>query len=72
MKLKEIKTLVQTGAAVDITHEPLENIYKIDSKLDVVALSHGVYGMNGGLFKDRTTGKLYAITSRNGNLFALA
>lgn len=72
MTLKDIKTLIKAKAAEDITSEPLENIYKIDSKLDVVALSHGVYGMNGGLFKDRTTGKLYAITSRNGNLFALA
>lgn len=72
MKLKDIKRLVQTKAAADITTEPLENIYKIDSKLDVVALSHGAYGMNGGLFKDRETGKLYAITARNSNLFALA
>lgn len=72
MKLKDIKTLVQTGAAVDITNEELENIYKIDSRLEVVVLTHGIYGMDGGLFKNSRTGELYAITARNGNLFALA
>lgn len=72
MTLKDIKTLVETGVAVDITHEPLENIYKIDTRLEVVVLTHGIYGMDGGLFKNSKTGKLYAITARSGNLFALA
>ena len=43
---------------------------KIDG-LEVVGLSYGVYGMNGGLFKDKD-GNFYKITSRCSNLFRYA
>lgn len=67
MKLKEIKRLVNIGAAVDITTDngSLER-YR---RLDPIAVSRGKYGMNGGLLKDHESGKLYAITARNGALF---
>ena len=67
MKQKEIKNLVKLGAAVDITYE--EGSLTRYRQLDPVAVSHGKYGMNGGLLKDYETGKLYAITARNSALF---
>lgn len=74
MKLtqKEIKNYVTLGLATDITHTSLDEIYKMASNLVTVGRSFGINGMNGGLFKDYITGKLYAITTRNSNLFALA
>jgi hypothetical protein len=74
MKLtqKEIKRLVKTGAAVDITAWSAEKIEELQNKnIEKVGLSFGVYGMNGGLFKDKN-GNSYAITARAGNLFILA
>lgn len=67
VKLKEIKNLVEMGAAVDITGaEPSDYIRK---NADKIAVSTGVYGMNGGILKDRNNGALYAITARSSTLF---
>lgn len=67
MKQSEIKRLVEMGAAVDITAE--EGTLEKYRRLDPLAVSLGQYGMNGGLLKDHASGKLYAITARNSNLF---
>lgn len=64
---KEIKNLVELGAAVDITSE--EGTLEKYRRLDPIAVSRGKYGMNGGLLKDSQTGKLYAITARSSALF---
>lgn len=37
--------------------------------LETVAMSFGIYGMNGGLFRDTETGQLYGIPRRDGILF---
>lgn len=69
--LKELKNLVQIGAASDITNfdfERMNNFLHLH-KLDKIGYSSGVYGINGGLLQDRNTGALYAITKRNGTLF---
>lgn len=69
---KELKRLVKTGAAVDITAWDSEKIKELQNKnIEKVGLSFGIYGMNGGLFKDKD-GNLYTITARTSNLFALA
>lgn len=62
---KEIKRLIRLGAAKEITKcgEPA------NSQLDTVAMSFGIYGMNGAIFKHRQTGELYAIPSRSTMLF---
>lgn len=67
MKLKEIKNFVQLGAAVDITTQ--EGTFEKYRRLDPIAVSRGVNGINGGLLKDNQTGELYAITARNTTLF---
>ena len=38
--------------------------------LEAIAISSGIYGLNGALLKDEN-GKLYAITARNTNLAQL-
>lgn len=40
--------------------------------LRTVALSFGVYGMNGGLFEDINTGNYYVVPNRSTRLFELA
>ena len=70
LKQKDLKQLVNQKIAPDITHMALDKVYELD--IDIIGKSFGTYGMNGGLFKDRKTGELYAITSRNSNLFAIA
>lgn len=64
MKLKEIRSI----NAHDIT------TVKIPEGLDLekIAISYGIYGMNGGLFQDRKTGERYKIIARSTNLFRLA
>ena len=39
--------------------------------LRTVAISYGVYGMNGGLFEDMNTGCYYVIPNRSTRLFEL-
>lgn len=62
LKLKEIKAY----NCEDISNKK----EKIDG-LEVVGISYGVYGVNGGLFKDKD-GNFYKITSRCSNLFRYA
>ena len=40
--------------------------------LQTVAISYGVYGMNGGLFQDIKTGAYYVVPNRSARLFELA
>lgn len=39
--------------------------------LRTVAISYGVYGMNGGLFEDMKTGEYYVVPNRSARLFEL-
>lgn len=39
--------------------------------LRTVAISYGVYGMNGGLFEDMKTGAYYVVPNRSTRLFEL-
>ena len=66
MTLKEIKNT----RAVDITNDlNVGNLLINECGLDVIAISHGIYGMNGALFQGRKSKELYKITSRCTNLF---
>ena len=66
MTKKSLRDLVNLGVATDITNAEFETL----PHLDCVETTHGMYGMNGGLFKD-DTGKLYVVLSRNSLLFQL-
>ena len=68
MKLKEIKNTY----AKDITRLSDKEVYSLVNKgLETIAVSCGVYDMNGWLGKDKD-GNLYKITKRTGNLFIVA
>ena len=69
---KELRRLVNTGAAVDITtasDKKLNEIREAESRLESVAVSVGIYGRNGQLLRGEKTGTLYAITARTTNVF---
>lgn len=65
---KEIKRLIKVGAAIELT----DTATIPAGRLEAVALSFGMYGMNGALFQDAETGQLYAIPCRNSILFYYA
>lgn len=65
---RELKRLIKVGAAIELTDTKTINA----GRLEVVALSFGVYGMNGGLFRDYETGQLYATPCRNSIRFYYA
>ena len=69
---KALKKHVAVGIAHDITRysfEEAEALHRAHS-LETIAISSGVYGLNGALLKDEN-GKLYAITARNTTLAQL-
>jgi len=64
---RDLKALVRTGAAVDITnHGTAEYKALLEKEKDFerIGYSTGTYGINGGLIQGRETGTLYAITAR--------
>lgn len=69
---KALREHVRAGIAQDITNYSFEqaNALHRSHSLDTVAVSCGVYGLNGALLKDEN-GNLYAITARNTTLAQL-
>ena len=65
---RELKRLIKVGAAIELTDT---NTIPA-GRLETVALSFGMYGMTGGLFRDCESGQLYAIPRRDGMLFYYA
>ena len=69
---KALKKHVAAGIAQDITQysfEEADALYRTQN-LETIAVSSGIYGLNGALLKDEN-GKLYAITARNTTLAQL-
>lgn len=62
---RELKRLIKAGAAIELT----DTTTIPAGRLETVAMSFGIYGMNGGLLRDTETGQLYAIPRRDGILF---
>ena len=69
---KTLKKYVAAGIAHDITRYSFveANALYMAHSLETIAVSSGVYGLNGALLKDEN-GKLYAITARNTTLAQL-
>jgi hypothetical protein len=64
---KEIKKYLNGKNDLNaFTREELNSL-----NLRKVALSFGVYGMNGGLFEDMNTGRYYVVPNRSTRLFEL-
>lgn len=69
---RELKALVRSGAAVDISNHDNTAHHELEARegyLDKVGYSSGVYGLNGGLLKGHNSGTLYAITARTTALY---
>ena len=63
---------IRETCAVDITNYSFDQANDLmnANTLQTIAMSFGVYGMNGALFEDEN-GELYKITARNSTLFQM-
>lgn len=69
---KQLKNLVNIGAAVDITrgdNETRSQIINEEEYYIKIGYSAGVYGCNGMLLKGHKMGKLYAVTSNTSAIY---
>ena len=69
---KTTRKAIRETYAMDITNYSFEQANDLMNthNLQTVAMSFGIYGMNGALFKDEK-GELYKITARNSTLFQM-
>ena len=69
---KTTRKAIRETYAMDITNYSFDQANELMNKhtLRTVAMSFGVYGMNGALFEDEN-GDLYKITARNTTLFQM-
>jgi hypothetical protein len=70
-KLSELKSLVRSGMAHDLTNASTAEVMDQWKHGEKVGYSSGTYGINGGLIQNTETGEYYAITARNSNLFRI-
>lgn len=64
---KELRELCRLGMAENITSA---DTAKYEGRsFEKIGYSRGVYGLNGGLLKDRETGDYFVIIGRSSNLF---
>ena len=69
---KTTRKAIRETYAMDITNYSFDQANELmkTHTLRTVAMSFGVYGMNGALFEDEN-GELYKITARNTTLFQM-
>ena len=69
---KITRKAIRETCATDITSYGFDQANDLMNAhtLRTVAISYGVYGMNGALFEDEN-GELYKITARNSTLFQM-
>ena len=70
--MKTTRKAIRETYAIDITNYSFDQANDLMNThtLRTVAMSFGVYGMNGALFEDEN-GELYKITARNSTLFQM-
>ncbi len=68
---RHIRQLIAEGAAVDANRLEDYDLEDLAAHSEKLAVSFGVYGMNGGVCRDTRTGQLYAVPSRSSALFIL-
>ena len=69
---KTTRKAIRETYAMDITKYSFDKANELMKahNLQTVAMSFGIYGMNGALFEDEN-GELYKITARNTTLFQM-
>ena len=60
--IKQLKSLVNSGAAIDVTYAKKQS--DIPESYTQIGYASGLYGCNGMLLQGYTSGKLYAVMSR--------
>ena len=60
--IKQLKSLVNSGAATDVTNA--HKCTEIPESYTQIGYASGIYGCNGMLLRGCTSGKLYAVTGR--------
>ena len=60
--IKQLKSLVSSGAAIDVTYAKERT--DIPEHYTQIGYASSIYGCNGMLLKGCDTGKLYVVTSR--------
>ena len=70
--MKTTQKAIRETRATDITNYSFDRADELMNAhtLRTIAMSFGVYGMNGALFEDEN-GELYKITARNSTLFQM-
>lgn len=69
---KEIKHFLSVPGVINATNFGIEEYEAVSEKehgFECVGLSHGKYGMNGGVFRGRETGTFYVVTARSTAIF---
>lgn len=69
---KELKNLVATNQAVDLTRytmQQADELRKKEGYLTQIGYASGLYGCNGKLLKGNNTNTLYAITARTNAIY---
>lgn len=70
VRLKDIRNTPAVNIT-SLTDGKLKELQQKENGLETIAMSYGVYGMNGGLYRGKATGELYKVTSRATALWAL-
>lgn len=70
---REIKDYIRAGFATDITELSFSDLkeWRNGRSLEKIGYSSGIYGISGGIIKDKNTGELFAITERTTALFSI-
>ena len=70
---REIRDYIRNGFATDITGLSFSELkeWRNGRSLEKIGYSSGVYGISGGIIKDRNTGELFASTERTIALFSI-
>lgn len=70
---REIKEYIRDGLATDITGLSFSELkeWRNGRSLEKIGYASGVYGISGGIIKDRNTGELFAITERGATLLTI-
>ena len=70
LKKKELKELVTSGKAKELTREVAQNLMENHS-IEKIGVSIGTYGISGGLLQDTRNDQLYVISSRSSLLLMI-
>lgn len=69
--MKTTQKAIKQTEAVDLTRASFAELQELAPHLEKIAYSSGIYGITAALYRHRTTGQLYKVTTRSTAIFAL-